>query len=330
MISAILGVYVAAIHPGTAQTTSFVSGLVHAASCASIASSMDEAHRAHLTGSRESIVLTVDTIFLSEFECTTGGPYGGGEPSGPGGSVSATVVDQNNAPVSNQPAYLCGLNICAAPQSTNTAGSVTISTSMTMTRPALHVGDGISYPIVAVQLPPNMTTNFGTLQSGAFPALGSGSPLTPGTVAVSGDVTLSIPPGADVAIDTLVYSTNDEQKFRSVGIPVNAASAPLLPCQSCGFELLFGVTPSETTICPPAQVTIALPHQVQSPNDFNWPAGAIVEFWTTTIDTTQTYAPYAGWRLISYGHVGADGTSVTSETWGGLNFLNNLAVRLAQ
>lgn len=114
-----------------------------------------------------------------------------------------------------------------------------------------------------------------------------------------------------------------------MSIPVNAASAPLLPCQSCGFELLFGVAPSETLICPAAQVTIALPHHVQSPNDFNWHAGAIVEFWTTTIDTGQTYAPYAGWRLISYGHVSVDGMLVTSETWGGLNFLNNLAVRLA-
>ena len=321
MILAAFGVYAAAIHPGSAQTSGYAHGPMHAASCASVA--------ARAAASDESVVFTLDTIFLSEFECTTGGPYGGAEPSGPGGSVSATVVDQNNTPVSGQPAFLCGLNICAAPQSTNASGSVTISTSMTMTRPAFHVGDGINYPIVAVQLPPNVTTNFGTLQSGAFPALGSGSPLTPGSVAVSGDVSLSIAPGAEVVIDTLEYSTSDEQKLRTVSIPVNVASAPLLPCQNCGFELLYGVTPSETTICPAAQVTIALPHKVQSPNDFDWPAGAIVEFWTTTIDPGQTYAPYAGWRLISYGHVSVDGTSVTSETWGGLNFLNNLAVRLA-
>jgi hypothetical protein len=231
--------------------------------------------------------------------------------------------------VSGQPAYLCGTNICAPPQFTSASGSVTISTSITMTRPGFHVGDGINYPIVGMQLTPNATTHLGTLQSGAFPALGSGSPLTPGSVAVSGDVTLSIPPNADIEIDSLAYSTSDEQKFRTVSIPVNAASAPLLPCQSCGFELLYGVAPTETTICPAAQVTIALPHQTQSPNDFNWPVGAIVEFWTTTFDSGQEYAPYAGWRLISYGHVTADGTSVTSETWGGLNFLNNLAVRLA-
>lgn len=176
MMVAVLAVYAAAIHPGTAQTTGNAPRPLHATRCTGVSAratavaSSYAADRARSTGLGESVVFTLDTIFLSEFECATGGPYGGGEPSGPGGSVSATVVEQNNAPVSGQPAYLCGLNICAAPKSTNAGGGVTISTSITMTRPAFHVGDGINYPIVAVQLPPNVTTNFGTLQSGAFPA----------------------------------------------------------------------------------------------------------------------------------------------------------------
>jgi len=32
-----------------------------------------------------------------------------------------------------------------------------------------------------------------------------------------------------------------------------------------------------------------------------------------TTDVGQTYAPYAGWRVISYGHVSANGASVTTE-----------------
>ena len=333
-IAAALTVYALAMSTRAAHTAE-VAPPVHTAACgnaaapAARAASNGGAHRARPSAPDAAVEFTLDTIFLSAFECTSGGPYGGGEPSGPGGSVSATVVDQNNAPVSGQPAFLCGLNLCAAPQSTGAAGNVSISSSLAMTRPAFHVGDGISYPIVAVPLPPNMTTNLGTLQSAAFPALGSGAALTPGTIAVSGDVTLSIPANAQVAIDTLNFPTSDEQKLRTVSIPVNAASAPLLPCQACGFDLLYGVAPAETIICPAAQITIALPHQTQVPNDFSWAPGAIVEFWTTTLDVSQTFAPYAGWRLISYGHVSADGTSVTSETWGGLNFLNNLAVRLA-
>jgi hypothetical protein len=277
-----------------------------------------------------SVVFTLDTIFINGFDCSTGGPYGGGEPSGSGGSVSATIVDQNNAPVSGQPTYICGLNLCSPPHSTDSSGNVSVSTSATMTRPAFRVGDAINYPLFAVPLPPNSTTNFGIFQTGAFPAIGSGAALTPGTDAVSGDVTLSIPVGANVLVDELNFSTSDQQKLRTVRIPVTAASAPLLPCQNCGFEMLYGVTPEETTICPAAKLTIVLPHEAQSPNDFNWPPGAIVEIWTTTADVSQTYAPYAGWRLISYGHVSTDAMSLTSEAWGGLNFLEHLAVRLAQ
>jgi hypothetical protein len=275
-----------------------------------------------------SVVFTLDTIFLDYFECKTGGPYGGGEQTGSGGSVSATIVDQNNAAVSGQPAFICGINLCSPPQVTNVSGNVSISTSLTMKAPAFRFGDSTNSPEFAVPLPVNATTNFGTLQTGVFPTLGSGAALTPGTDAVSGDVTVSIGPGAQVAIDMLNYSTSDEQKLRTVRIPVTSASAPLLPCQNCGFELLYGLTPAETMICPAAKLTIALSHAVQSPNDLGWPAGAIVEFWITTTDVGQTYAPYAGWRLISYGHVSPDGTSVVTENWGGFNFLENLAVRL--
>lgn len=312
------------LHPARAAAS---CGIV--AAPISSAASFGNLHRLQPVASDGSVVFTLDTIFVDYFECKTGGPYGGGEPTGIGGSVSATIVDQNSAPVSLQPAYICGLDICSPPHTTDAGGNFTISTGLTMTRPALRIGDAINYPIFALPLPPNSSTTLGTLQIGVFPALGTGAALTPGTDAVSGDVTLSIPAGAQVAIDELTFSSSDQQKLRTVSIPVTAASARLLPCQSCGFELLYGVTPAETTICPAAKLTIALPHQVQSPNDFNWLPGAIVEFWTTTTDVSQTYAPYAGWRLLSYGHVNVDGMSVTSETWGGLNFLEHLAVRLA-
>jgi len=225
--------------------------------------------------------------------------------------------------------YICGLDFCSPPQQTNTSGNVNFSTGLTMKRPAFRFGDAINYPIFAIPLPLNSSTNFGTLQTGVLPPLGSGAALTPGTDAVSGDVTVSIAAGAQVAIDQLTYATSDAQKLRTVRIPIAAASAPLLPCQSCGFELLYGLAPAETTICPASKLTIVLSHDVMSPNDLGWPPGAIVEFWITTDDVGQTYAPYAGWRLTSYGHVSTDGTSVTTENWGGFNFLESLAVRLA-
>lgn len=270
----------------------------------------------------------VDPVFGNSFECSSGGSYGGGEAGGQGGSVAATIVDQTGAAVSNQQTYICGLDICSNPQLTNSNGSVNYSTTLNMIKPAFKFGDTINYAEFAIPLTPNSTTNFGTIQTGKFPALGSGSTLTPGTVAVSGDVTVSLAADATIGINTLVYETADEQKLRTVGIPLTAQSSVLLPCPNCGFKLLYGVTPTETTICAAAQVAVALPHQTQSPNDFGWVPGAAVEFWITTLDTGQFDAPYAGWRKISGGAVSADGTSVSTNAGEGFNFLESFAVRL--
>jgi Galactose oxidase, central domain/Kelch motif len=271
---------------------------------------------------------TIDPVFGNGFECSSGGPYGGGEAAGQGGGVTATIVDQTGAAVSNQPTYICGLDLCSTPQQTNSSGSVSYSTTLNMTKPAFKFGDTVNYAAFAIPVTPDSTTNFGTLQTGKFPALGSGSTLTPGTSAVSGDVTVSLAAGATVGIDTLTYSTSDEQKLRTVDIPVTAESSLLLPCANCGFQLLYGVAPAETTICPAAKVTVALPHQTQTPNDFGWAPGAAIEFWVTTLDAGQQYAPYAGWRKISGGTVSADGTSASTNLGEGFNFLESFAVRL--
>jgi Galactose oxidase, central domain/Kelch motif len=269
---------------------------------------------------------TVDAVFAGGFQCNAGGFYGGGEVTGQGGTISATLVDQTGASVSNQPAYICGINICSNPATTASNGSVSFGTTLNMKKPAFKVGDTISYAEFAIPLTPGTTTNFGTLMTGKFPA--AGSTLTPGADAVSGDVAISIPAGASIEINSLVYGTSDQQKLRTVRIPVNAQSSPWLPCASCGFQLLYGLAPSGTTLCPNARITVALPHQNQSPNDFGWTAGTAVEFWVMTTDTSQQYAPYAGWRKISGGVVSADGTSISTNVGEGFEYLDNFAVRL--
>ncbi len=270
----------------------------------------------------------IDPVFTGGFECRTGGFFGGGEVSGQGGTIAATIVDQTGAAVGNQPTYICGIDICSAPHLTASNGSVSYGTSLNMKKPAFKFGDTVSYAEFAIALTPSSTTNLGTLMTGKFPALGSGSTMTPGADAVSGDITISFPAGALIGIDTLVYSSSDQQKLRTVRIPINAQSSPLLPCPDCGFQLLYGLTPAETTLCPSARVTVALPHQNQSPNDFGWTAGAAVEFWVMTTDTGQQFAPYAGWRKISGGVVSADRMSVATNSGEGFEFLENFAVRL--
>jgi hypothetical protein len=271
---------------------------------------------------------TVDPVFAGGFECSAGGFFGGGEVSGQGGTVAATILDQTGIAVGNQPTYICGVDICSDPHLTASNGSVNYGTSLNMKKPAFKFGDAVNYAEFAIPLTPSSTTNLGTLMTGKFPAVGSGATMTPGTDAVSGDVTIAFPAGASIGIDTLVYSSSDLQQLRTVRIPINAQSSPLLPCPDCGFQLLYGLTPAETTLCPSARVTVALPHQNQSPNDFGWLAGAAVEFWVMTTDTGQQFAPYAGWRKISGGVVSADGSSVATNSGEGFEFLENFAVRL--
>jgi hypothetical protein len=246
-----------------------------------------------------------------------------------GGSVTATLVDQDGAPVAGQPAYICGLNLCSPPASTNAQGQVSLSTTLTMKRPAFKVGDATTVAELAVPLT-SLTAAFGTITTARLPS--SGATLAGGTTATSGAVSLAIPAGASIGIDTLLYDTPASQQLRVASIPLPAGGAVFLPAaidgQPAGFGLVYGLAPAETVLCPRAKLTVALPHLHGTPNDLGWAAGARVEVWVMTTDVGQTWAPYAGWAKESDGVVSADGASLSTLDGQGLGFLQTFAVRL--
>jgi hypothetical protein len=279
------------------------------------------------------------TIDGGASSCGPRATYGGGETSVTGVSVTAAIVDETGAPVAGQPVVLCGLNICAAPATTDGNGRVSIQTNLQMEKPAFRYGDSVSYAELAIPLLA-ATTDFTT--GGQVLALGKltgkpGAPLTPGSTATSGDVTLAIPAGAAVGIDTLTYATPDAQMLRAVRIPLTNVGPVLNPVMVGGapanFALLYGVAPAETPLCPPAKLTVALPHTTaRAYNDFGWTPGTAVEFWITTIDVGQTYAPYAGWAKMSDGVVSTDGSSASTSDGAleGFVYLESFAIRKAQ
>jgi hypothetical protein len=209
-------------------------------------------------------------------------------------------------------------------------GAVTISTSLSEKKPAFKVGDALNYSEIAIPLT-QATTDF-TQGGTAVITVGAlsskpGAALTPGASATSGDVTIDVPAGATVGIDSLVYPTASQQELRTVSIPL-ASDGPVLASSGVtGFGLLYGLAPAETPVCPPVKVTVQLPHKVTMPNDLGWAPGAAVEFWIMTIDTGQTYAPYAGWAKASDGVVSTDGKSVATVDGQGLTFLETFAIR---
>jgi hypothetical protein len=269
--------------------------------------------------------------------CPPAMKYGGGEQTVNGTAAMATIVDETGTPVGGQPVYICGLNECTNPGTTGANGAVSISTTYSLQKPAFKFGDALDYAELAIPLPAGMT-DFDTVGTGEL-ATGKlagkpGATLAPGADAVSGDVTVSLPAGASVGINILVYGTSDQQQFRSVAIPLTNVGPVFAPVTvgdagtPADFQLLYGVAPAETTLCPAATVTVALPHVTTTPNDLGWAAGTAVEFWIMTTDTGQTYAPYAGWAKMSDGVVSADGTSVATVPGQGFIFLENFAIRL--
>jgi hypothetical protein len=256
--------------------------------------------------------------------------YGGGEMKVAGGSVKATIVDETGTAVVGQSLFICGLDICSPASMTQAGGAANITTSLMMKKPAFKFGDGISYAEVAIPLT-MASTDFTTGNMSLATAKLSDKPgaaLTPGTSAVSGDVTVALVPNASVVFIPAL----DMGDFHAAPIPI-ANAGPVLNSVMAGgmpanFKLFYGVTPAGTTICPAAKVTVALPHATMTPNDLGWAAGAAVEFWIMTTDTSQTYAPYAGWAKMSDGAVSSDGKSVATVDGQGFVDLENFAIRL--
>jgi hypothetical protein len=267
--------------------------------------------------------------------CPPSMTYGGGETSVAGGSVKAVLVDETGAPVAvGQPLYICGINICSDPAATTANGGATLATNLSMKKPAFKFGDAVTYAEFAIPLTMN-PTDFTATGTGkiATAKLGGkpGATIAANMSAQSGDVTLILPAKANIGINELIYDTDDNQKFRAVNVPLTNLGPVLAPVTIAGapndFKLVYGVSPSGTTICPAATLTVALSHATTMPNDLGWLPGAAVEFWIMTVDTAQTYAPYAGWAKASDGAVSADGKSVSTVGQGIID-LENFAIRL--
>jgi hypothetical protein len=270
--------------------------------------------------------LAVDAsgLDLAENVCPPGMTYGGGETKTVAGAVTAKLVDETGAPVATgQPTFICGIDLCSPPGQVSANGSATIASGMAMKRPAFKFGDAIDYAEFAIPLTGTAVdfTQMGTgLIATAKLAGKPSAPLMQGKDATSGDVTLSLAANTTLDINTLIYDTPDKQAFRAVNIPLTNA-APVLPKSPNDFALLYGVSPAETTMCPPAQVTVVLPANL------GWAPGTAVEFWIMTTDAAQTYAPYGEWAHTSEGSVSADGKTAVTSPGQGFKLLENFAVR---
>ncbi len=251
-------------------------------------------------------------------ECPEGPGYGGGEKTIAITSIDATVLDLDGKPMADTSAQVCGIDICIT-GTTDANGHVFLQVNKDLLAPAFKFGDGLAYAKLAIPVADAMVS-YPKLVIGKLPA--SGVKLVAGSDLVSGEVTLNVPAGGTIVVDDLTYDTDDKQLFRAVTIPVDQEAPVLDVDPSLHLELLYGISPIETVICPAAKVTV--------PNSAKWPAGTDVEFVIHGVDVSQEWAAYGKWQKVSDGKVSADGLTVSTVDGGGLPVLTAFGVRKKQ
>ena len=122
-----------------------------------------------------------------------------------------------------------------------------------------------------------------------------------------------------LAVNRLLASQLIGVKFYD---PMTMAVAPAVVDASLGLGVLVALTPSGTTLCPPAKL--------RTPNSPGWPAGSRVEFFLHGVEVAEEFAPYGGWAKVSDGAVTADGSAVETDDAGGLPIISVVGVRLAR
>jgi hypothetical protein len=233
-------------------------------------------------------------------------------------TVEATVVDPQGSPIANQQVQLCGLDICLF-GTTDANGHVVVDAGgRMMQKPAFKFGDGVLHARLASPLPADQPSIVfpAPLVAARFPELSAGQTLAAGQTLTSSELSLTLPSGAVIDIDTLLNDAPEEQTFRAVEIPLDAAAPALDPATP--LDRVFAVTPLETKICPDAAVSV--------PNRDGWPAGTAVEFFVHGLEINEEYAPYAGWAKVSDGAVSADGMRIETAQDGGLPILGVIGI----
>jgi len=189
----------------------------------------------------------------------------------------------------------------------------------------LQYGKGFDFIKLAAPLPTNPSSphDFGVIHTGRLPASGpelcsDGEKENPGQAASSAGVTLTVEQCAVVKIDTITYFDPAKRTFRAVRLPASATTPAI--DGSLGLELVYGLAPIRTRICPAAKLTV--------PNGPGWNANAEVEFFIHGVDVPEYFSLYGGWTKVSEGSVSADGNTVSTNDGEGLPELGVVGIRL--
>ena len=254
----------------------------------------------------------------SGISCTPPSPPHEGTPYNVG-LVTAHVLTLGGGPAADIPTDVCGTNICLTSFSDGNGNVSVDGNGQELSDVRLLYGNGREHAKMAARLPNGDSGDFGDIHTIELPGFGAGAAMSPGSDAVQGGVTLSIPADATLKHDITVYTDAAEQVFRSVVLDPSQYTFPAVD-GSLGLEVLIATAPVDSTICPAATLTF--------PNDAGWAADAEVEVFIHGTKTFLHYAPYGDWQLVSEAVVSSDGLTVSTKPGEGIEMLGLFGARL--
>lgn len=211
------------------------------------------------------------------------------------GLVTGLIVDENGDPTSAGLVQVCGKDVCTQ-ANVGDNGKLSESVGDTRDTPAVKFGNGFEWAKLTLPLAAG-DNELGTLTTVRLPDYADAAALTPGRLAASGGVTLTLAKGARVDMNFLDYETEDVQGFRAAALP-DAALSQL----GQGFALGFALSPLETKICPRPALSLE--------NTANLPVGTELELYLLGLDVSEEFAPYTAWQKVGEGAVSDDGATL--------------------
>ncbi len=232
-------------------------------------------------------------------------------------SLSATIVDDKAAPLSNFVTTACG-DGCTFGR-TDATGRASMSVHRYMRKPAIMLHGHSVYASYYVLLAGDGDIDRGTLVTPMMPKDGVVIPPDGSAADVTfGDVSFWIAAGTNVLIDDTELVEPTEQAFRALAVAPD--KAPPFVDPTLHITTLYALTPFATKFDPGVKLNVA--------NTAQLPKGAAVEFFIQGTDVKDKFGPFGIMSKAANGHVSDDGTKITTDEGESISELTWLGVRL--
>lgn len=229
--------------------------------------------------------------------------------------LSATVVDEDGAPVADTIVQACGLNVCLQ-GNTSAQGRAVIAGDEDIQKLAFKYGDGLHHAQVALRLSGETSYELGEQRTVTFPSADPKNRFDAGKTLSSSGARLSLAQDTETVIDVLSYADPSEHLFVAKAFEPDG-----FPHAAEGHEFvsLWALGPAKTEFCPPAELSL--------PNLAELEPKTRVDLLLLVTDVSGRYGRYAEWQAVASGRVDDSGDRIVTDAGRGIPELGLIGVR---